>query len=136
MHQARLTQRHAPIEAALTAQLSVAIAILTFAPIRLANLVAIELGQNLITPGGLDAPYWLVFPNYDVENRVDLSFQFDHALTQLINEYVNEFRPVLLRGSNASWLFPGEGGEPKTANMFSVQYPKRNRDSAKNKLWQ
>src|SRR5262245_6505176 len=49
---------------------------------------------------GLNAPYWLVFPHYDVKNRVDLNFQFDQPLTDLIDEYVHEFRPALLRGAN------------------------------------
>jgi hypothetical protein len=73
MQQARLAQDHAPIKAAVTAQLAVAIAILTFAAVRLTNLVSIALDQNLIKPGGLNTPYWLVFPHYDVKNRVDLT---------------------------------------------------------------
>ena len=77
MQQARSAKDHAPIKAALTAQLAAAIAILTFAPVRLSNLVHIEIGKNLIKPGGLNSPYWLVFPHYDVKNRVDLNFQFD-----------------------------------------------------------
>ena len=114
MQQARSAKDHAPIKAAISAQLAVAVAILTFAPVRLSNLVSIELGENLIKPGGLNTPYWLVFPHYDVKNRVDLNFQFDQPLTDLIDEYIHEFRPALLRGANASWLFPGEGGQPKT----------------------
>ena len=50
--------------------LAVAIGILTSAPVRLANLTAIKLDTNLIKPGGLDSNYWLVFPDYDVKNRV------------------------------------------------------------------
>jgi integrase len=125
MQQARYAKPHAPIKAALTAQLATAIAILTFAPIRLSNLVSIELGTNLIKPGGLNSPFWLVFPHYDVKNQVDLNFKFDQQLTELVDEYVHEFRPVLLRGSNVSWLFPGEAGEPKTASMFSTQITER-----------
>ena len=125
MQQARSANDHAPIKAAVTAQLAVAIAILTFAPIRLSNLVGIELGKNLIKPGGLNTPYWLVFPHYDVKNRVDLNFQFDQFLTDLIDEYVHEFRPALLRGANTSWLFPGESGEPKTSNTFGTQITQR-----------
>ena len=121
MQQARLAKDHAPIKAGVTAQLAVAIAILTFAPIRLSNLVGIELGENLIKPGGLNSPYWLVFEHYDVKNQVDLEFHFDQPLTDLIDEYVHEFRPALLRGSNASWLFPGEAGKPKVAITFSLQ---------------
>jgi integrase len=125
LRQARLAQDHAPIKAAVLAQLAAAVAILTFAPVRLSNLASIELGQNLIKPGGLDTPYWLVFPHYDVKNRVDLDFTFDQPLTDLIDEYVHEFRPVLLRGTNTSWLFPGEGGQPKNKLLFGKQITER-----------
>ena len=121
MQQARSAKDHAPVKAAVSAQLAVAIAILTFAPVRLRNLVGIELGQNLIKPGGLNTPYWLVFPHYDVKNRVDLNFKFDQPLTDLIDEYVHEFRPTLLRGQNGTCLFPGEAGRSKHSMQFSKQ---------------
>ncbi len=125
MQQARLANDHAPIKAAVSAQLAVAVAILTFAPVRLCNLASIELGQNLIKPGGLNTPYWLVFQHYDVKNKVDLNFKFDQPLTDLIDEYVHEFRPTVLRGANASWLFPGEGGQPKNKFEFGKQITRR-----------
>jgi integrase len=121
MEQARLAKDHAPVKAAIAAQLAAAIAILTFAPIRLGNLIKIELGQNLIKPGGPNTPYWLVFPNYDVKNRVDLNFKFDQPLTNLLDEYIHEYRPTLLRGANSAWLFPGEAGQPKHKLLFSKQ---------------
>jgi hypothetical protein len=71
MRQARADHAHAPVKAAVTAQLAVAIAILSFAPIRLTNLVSIELDKNLIKPGGPNSPFWLVYPHYDVKNRVN-----------------------------------------------------------------
>jgi integrase len=121
MEQAHFANDHAPIRAAISAQLAVAIAVLTFAPIRLGNLVSIELDKNLIKPGGSNTPYWLVFPNYDVKNRVDLNFQFDGPLTDLIDDYIHDYRPTLLRGANAPWLFPGESGQPKHRVQFSKQ---------------
>ena len=75
MAEARLLRHQAPVKAAVTAQIATAIAILTFAPIRLGNLIQIKLGENLIKPGALDDPYWLVFPHYDVKNRVRLQFK-------------------------------------------------------------
>ncbi len=74
-------QQHAPVRAAVTAQIAVAIGILTVAPVRLANLTAIRLGTNLIKPGGPASNYWLVFPDYDVKNRVKLEYplQPSHA---------------------------------------------------------
>jgi integrase len=125
MQQARSAKDHAPIKAGISAQLAVAIAILTFAPIRLGNLASIELDQNLIKPGGLNTPYWLVFSNYDVKNKVDLNFQFDQLLTDLIDEYIHEFRPALLRGANATCLFPGEAGQHKNKLLFSKQIIER-----------
>ena len=125
MRQARADQAHAPVKAAVTAQLAIAIAILSRAPIRLTNLVSIELEKNLIKPGGPTSPFWLTFPHYDVKNRVNLDFTFDEAFTKLIDEYIHDFRPTLVRGSNAAWLFPGVAGEPKTANMFSTQITER-----------
>jgi integrase len=121
MEQARLAKDHAPVKTAIAAQLAAAIAVLTFAPIRLGNLIKIELGQNLIKPGGPNTPYWLVFPDYDVKNRIDLNFKFDQPLTDLLDEYIHEYRPTLLRGANAAWLFPGEGGQPKHKMQFSKQ---------------
>jgi integrase len=125
MNQARSLQDYAPVKAAVTAQLAVAIAILTVAPVRLGNLTRIRLEENLIKPGGLDTPYWLVFPHYDVKNQVDLNFQFDEYLTELIDEYLHQFRPILLRGANEPWLFPGESGRFKGLATLSDQISQR-----------
>jgi len=125
MAQARLLREQAPVKAAVTAQLAVAIGILIFAPVRLGNLVQIRLDQNLIKPGGLNAPYMLVFPDYDVKNRVTLEFPFDQKLTALIDEYVHAFRSTMQRDSNELWLFPGESGGCKDAKTFSGQITER-----------
>jgi len=125
MKQARMANDYAPIKAAATAQLAVAIAILSFAPVRLGNLASIKLGENLTKPGGIDGPYWLVFPHYDVKNRVDLNFKFDQPVTDLIEEYIQDFLPALLRRSNAPLLFPGEDDKPKNTLLFGQQITAR-----------
>ena len=114
-------QQHAPVRAAVMAQLAVAIAILSVAPIRLQNLTAIRLGTNLIKPGGLASNYWLAFPDYDVKNRVRLEFPLEQYLTQLIDEYVHDFRPTLLRGRDEDYLFPGQREGAKGKISFSGQ---------------
>jgi hypothetical protein len=114
-------QRHAPIKAAVTAQLAVAIAIESVAPIRLGNLTAIKLDTNLIKLDGPDSNYWLTFPDHDVKNRVKLDFPLEENVTELINEYVHDFRPTLLRGRNEDWLFPGQRLGPKDKTSFSGQ---------------
>jgi hypothetical protein len=119
------SQRSWPSKAAVTAQLAVAIAILTVAPVRLANLVTIRLGSNLIKPDGPDSDYWLVFPDYDVKNRVKLAYPLPPYLTRLIDEYVHDFRPILLRGRNDDWLFPGQHAGAKSNILLSGQITQR-----------
>jgi integrase len=121
MQEARDLKEQAPVKAALRAQRAVAIGILTVAPVRLGNLARIRLEENLIRPAGPLSPYWLVFPNYDVKNRVKLEFGLKERLTKLIEEYVHEHRPVLLRGFNEPWLFPGENGRHKTLGTLGDQ---------------
>jgi integrase len=125
MKQARLLRHEAPVKAAVIAQMAVATGILTVAPVRLGNLSRIALDQNLIKPGGPHTSYHLLFPHYDVKNRLDLDYPLDHALTTLIDEYVSDFRSVLLRGLNEPWLFPGEAGGSKDAKTFSGQITER-----------
>jgi hypothetical protein len=125
MSKARSQCLSAPHRAAVTAQLAVAIAILTVAPVRLANLVAIRLGINLIKPGGPESNYWLTFPDYDVKNRVRLEYPLKQYLTRMIDEYAHEFRPILLRGRNDDWLFPGQHGGAKASILFSGQITQR-----------
>jgi site-specific recombinase XerC len=125
MSTARAQRSSAPHRAAVTAQLAVAITILTVAPVRLANLVAIRLGTNLIKPDGPDSNYWLVFPDHDVKNRVRLDYPLDQYLTRVIDEYVHDFRPIMLRGRNDDWLFPGQHGGAKSDILFSGQITQR-----------
>ena len=92
---------------------------------RASNLAAIRLGENLNKPGGPDTPYLLVFPDYDVKNQVDLTFELDEYVTAVIDEYVHDYRPALMRGSNEDWLFPGGEGGAKDAHLFGIQITER-----------
>jgi hypothetical protein len=125
MKQARTQAAYKPVQAAVTAQLAVAIAIESVAPVRLANLTAIRLGTNLIKPDGPVSSYWLMFPHYDVKNRVRLEYPLESRLTDLIDEYVQDFRSALLRGRNEDWLFPGQRGGTKGKICLSGQITDR-----------
>jgi hypothetical protein len=123
MEEAR-RQRHAPVRAAVIAQKAVAIAIEAVAPVRLANLASIRLRTNLTKPDGPNSNYWLHFTPDDVKNNVRLQFVFKDYLTELIDEYVQDFWPTLLRGRRDDYLFPGlrEGAKGKVS--FSVEISK------------
>ena len=109
----------------MTAQLAAAIAILITAPVRLANLTSIKLGLNLVKPDGPELEYWLDFPAYDVKNRIDLRYPLRGFVTEILDEYIRDFRSILLRGRNDEWLFPGQRSGAKGKISFSGQITKR-----------
>ena len=123
LKEARGIRYQSPVKAAVMAQVGVAIAVLTFAPIRLSNLAHIKLNENLILPHSGQA--LLVFRRYDVKNDVPLEFPIDTELAVLIDDYIQNFRPTLLRGANGDWLFPGEKRGPKDAKTLSGQITDR-----------
>ena len=125
MAEARRDRARAPVQSAVKAQIAVAIAILTIVPLRIKNLTQIRLGLNLNKPGGPGSDYWLNFPNYDVKNRLKLEYALDECITPLIDEYVHDFRPTLLRGRNEDCLFPGLRIGAKGEVSFSGQITDR-----------
>jgi hypothetical protein len=125
MVQARLRKTSAPTKAAVMAQLAASIAILTRFPVRLSNLAKIKLGENLLRPGGPSSNYYLVFPQADVKNRQPLPGVLDSNVTTILDEYLQDFWPILQRGHKESWLFPGEAGSFKTPTTLSEQVTER-----------
>jgi len=125
LRQARAQRRRAPIRAGVLAQIAVAVAIQTVAPVRLGNLTSIRLGENLIKPDGPGSDLWLQFPKYDVKNRRALQFKLADEVTRIITEYIQDFRPSLLRGRNENWLFPGISGDHKEKISFGTQIVER-----------
>ena len=121
MAEARRQQQHSPVRAAVLAQLAVAIAILILVPLRIKNLTEIRLGINLSKPDGPKSQYWVNFPDYDVKNRMKLEYPLEHFVTPLIDEYVHDFRPTLLRGRDEDYLFPGMHKGAKGKITFSAQ---------------
>jgi integrase len=125
MAEARITAKAKPHRTAVTAQLAIAILILIRAPVRIQNLASIRIGINLVRPGGPGAPYMLIFPDYDVKNGVPLEFVLDEATTSLIDEYIQQHRPHLMRGFDLDWLFTGAGREHKGTKTLSEQISQR-----------
>ncbi len=69
----RLRGRH-PKKAHALAARAIQILILTLAPIRISNLMAIRFGVNLLRPGGPHGVYVIDFPLYDVKNASTCNF--------------------------------------------------------------
>jgi integrase len=121
MGEARRERHVNPLRAAMKAQVAVATAILAVAPVRIGNLARTQLDEHLFRVGGPHGCYWLEYKRHEVKNHVDLEFSFDTEVTALITEYINLHRPVLLRGSDERWLFPGMNCGSKAPHLLSGQ---------------
>ena len=86
IEKARRSSDTSPTKAVIKAQLAVAIGILTYAPIRLQNLISVRLDENLFRTNAPKTAYWLRFPDHDVKNRVALEFLLQEPLAALIAE--------------------------------------------------
>jgi integrase len=114
-----------PIKSAVSAQLAIAITLLTMAPVRIQNLGTIRIGHNLIRPSGPGAPFHLVFAANEVKNEAPLEFPLNAQVSAMIETYVRDYRPELMRGHNHDYLFPGEAGAHKNIKTLAEQLSKR-----------
>ena len=102
---------------AVELQVALAVAILIVAPIRTKNLASIHLDHNLVRTGSATH---LFFSADEVKNDVELEFPLPERIQNLLDRYIHEVRPVLLRAPS-SWLFPGESTDHKGVGLMSSQ---------------
>ena len=102
---------------AVSAQMAAAIAILLAAPIRIANLAAIDMERHLIERN--DRLY-LVIPAEEVKNGEPVDFELPQSVFLILQWYVTKYRSFLLRGDTSA-LFPGEGNNPKLPGTLGPQ---------------
>lgn len=91
--------------AAIRVQLAVAIELLLMAPIRMSNLIAIRIGQELVKVGGRGASYRLVIDAADTKNAEPIEFALPAELSAMIDRYIREFQPLLAAG-DSPYVFP------------------------------
>ena len=110
-------------KAALLFQTAVLHEIEINAPLRLGNLVNLNLDTHIRFAGkGRRRRALLSIPAAEVKNRQDLEFELSLPLTKLLDRYLEEHRPRLVVGPDEGWLFPGaKPGRPKTAMGISEQ---------------
>jgi integrase len=105
--------------AAVRAQLAAAIEILLMAPIRMGNLVKLDIERNLVRPGR-DRALHIVIGAEEVKNREPLEYPLPPESIDLVERYIREFRPHLAEAGNSA-LFPGMGPGPKNQDFFGTQ---------------
>lgn len=119
MQSARKT-KHAGI-AASYARTAVSIEILMTCSIRRANLANLELGKNIKKIGlGKDAFWVIEFASEDVKNAMPLRFKLPKESAEILEAYLEKWRPHFCGQSN-NWLFPNaQGGAPNARSLANA----------------
>ena len=119
---ARMPKDRAPTPSeALRFQIAVAIEITIRTLFRLNNLSAIEIGRHLTWAGkGKRRTMHLSIPADEVKNGVELHRVIAPESAEMIEEYIERYRPVLLKAPSKH-LFPGEKGGGKQKGWLSKQ---------------
>jgi integrase len=116
----RQARRHRnPQRGAVRAQMAVAIEILLMAPIRMRNLVNLDIERNLVRSVQGGALHIVIGPE-DVKNREALEHPLPPESGALIDTYIDRFRLHLI-AKNSTALFPGIGSDPKNQDAFGTQ---------------
>ncbi|MBT5319854.1 MAG: hypothetical protein HOL45_08105, partial [Chloroflexi bacterium] len=107
-HSARSGLR--PHKAALLMQAALAIEILLYAPMRAGTLAQLNLEHHIRFIGsGRRRRTQITVPSHEVKNNRDLNYELGENATALLERYLKEARPVLLR-EPSEYVFPAQNG--------------------------
>ena len=104
-------------KARLLVQASVAIEILTFAPMRLSNLQGLRLDEHISWQAGRMR---INIPHQQVKNDQALDFLLPESVSKRVMQYIDDWRPFLTTPANP-YLFPGRNGKPKDSSALHNQ---------------
>jgi integrase len=118
----RLPKQGAPTVAeARDMQLACAVVVLLFLNFRIKNVVGLCLDKHIQRPiGGRTGPWRFEVGANEVKNGQTLSGYLTHEASMLLERYVNEFRPLLLKQQTTA-LFVSQTGKRKCAAALSKQ---------------
>ncbi len=101
------------------AQAALAIALLSYAPIRLQNLASLRFGVHLFIRQRPSAISTLEIPASEVKNRRELAFDLPPPLAKMLLEYVNDVAPRIIR-RRTDRLFVNMDGSAKHAQSVAL----------------
>ena len=93
-------------------------AILIYASIRMQNLRTIQMDKNIRYHRGACI---LSFEKAETKNRRNLELELPQGVTDLLQEYIQHYRPIL-PGSDGPFLFPGRDGGPRSHNTMRQDF--------------
>ncbi len=95
---------------------ALAIELLIWCPIRIGNLVAIDLDEHICRTRTRNGPVHLVIPSHLVKNREPLEFGLPPHLVTMIDDFVRQFRPRLALPTSRL-LFAGKSGAVRPSDF-------------------
>ena len=101
------------------AQAALAIAILTYMPIRLQNLLTLEFERHLFIRTGRGAKSTLELSSAEVKNDIDLAFEIPPQVVKMLVEYRDRVMPKII-GEIPTRLFVNVDGTPKKEQGLGV----------------
>ena len=104
-------------KARLLVQASVAIEILTFAPMRISNLQGLRLDEHISWQAGRMR---INISCQQVKNDQSLDFLLPESVSKRVMQYIDDWRPFLTTPANP-YLFPGRNGKPKDSSALHNQ---------------
>ena len=104
-------------KARLLVQASIAIEILTFAPMRISNLQGLHLDEHISWQAGRMR---INIPRQQVKNDQALDFLLPESVSKRVTQYIDDWRPFLTTPANP-YLFPGRNGKPKDSSALHNQ---------------
>ena len=97
------------------AQAALAVAILSYAPLRPQNLTALEFGTHLFLHEGAGAKSTLELPGHEVKNGMEVAYDIPPHVAKLLIEYRDHFAPKIL-GCRPTRLFVNVDGKQKPSD--------------------
>jgi integrase len=101
------------------AHVALAIAILTYLPVRLQNLADLTFDTHLFLNAGAGATSTLEFSNGEVKNKMELAFDVPPRLTKMLLEYRDRIAPKII-GRRPKRLFVNRDGTPKSSRSIAT----------------
>ena len=98
------------------AHAALAIAILTYMPLRMQNLSDLAFDRHLFMRAGMGAISTLELSNGEVKNKRDLAFDIPYAVAKMLLEYRDRIAPRII-GHRPARLFVNVDGTPKGAEV-------------------
>ena len=101
------------------AHVAIAIAILTYLPVRVQNLSDLTFDTHLFLNAGAGATSTLELSNGEVKNKRELAFDVPPRLTKMLLEYRDRIAPKIL-GHRPKRLFVNRDGRPKSSRSIAT----------------